>query len=76
MPRPARTQSRVRLNLDLPEETKQRLEGLRDITHADSMSEVVRRALAVYEFLLEEKTDGGVTIMRSRDGTERQLKIL
>jgi len=60
----------------MPEETKQQLESLRDLTNADSMSEVVRRALAVYDFLWTEKSDGATTILRMKDGSERQLEIL
>ena len=60
----------------MPEETKQQLEALRDLTHADSMSEVVRRALAVYDFLWSGKADGAITIVRTKDGYERQLELL
>lgn len=76
MPRPARKQPKVRLNLDMPEEIKEQLEELRDLTHADSMSEVVRRALAVYDFLLLEKSAGGVTFIRDKDGKERELFLI
>lgn len=60
----------------MPEEIKEQLEVLRDLTHADSMSEVVRRALAVYDFLLLEKSTGGVTFIRDKDGKERELFLI
>jgi Ribbon-helix-helix protein, copG family len=60
----------------MPEEVKEQLEGLRDITNADSMSEVIRRAIAVYDFLWGEKAAGGVTVVRDKDGKERQLLLL
>ena len=58
MSRPVRTIKKQRLNLDLPLGVKERIEQLRDTTHADSMSEVVRRALAVYEFVARENARG------------------
>lgn len=60
----------------MPEEVKQKLEHLRDLTQADSMSEVIRRALAVYDFLWGEKTNGSITLLRSRDGDEKELVLL
>lgn len=76
MPRQARKQAKVRLNLDLPEEVKERLEVIREQTHADSMSEVIRRALAVYDFLSIEKLNGATLIVRGADGSEKQLELL
>jgi Arc/MetJ-type ribon-helix-helix transcriptional regulator len=64
------------MNLDVPDEVKQKLEDLKNTTQADSMSEVVRRALTVYDFLWNEKSNGTVTILRSHDGTERELLLL
>lgn len=76
MPRPKSTSGKVRLNLEMPEDMKGRLERLRDETYADSMSEVLRRALAVYEFIWEESQNDSVLIIRNDAGDERQLKIL
>jgi hypothetical protein len=76
MPRPIRKQSKVRLNLDMPGEIKEQLEELRDLTHADSMSEVIRRALAVYDCLWAEKVAGGITVIRDKDGKEKQLLLM
>lgn len=76
MPRPSRKQPKIRLNLDMPAEIKSQLEELRDLTHADSMSEVIRRALAVYDFLLSERANGTTTVLRHGDGTETQLQLM
>lgn len=76
MPRPRRENKKVRLNLDMPETVKERLEEIRDVTYADSMSEVVRRALAVYELVTRETARGSVFIVRSSNGSERQVEIL
>lgn len=74
--RPLRNRPKVRLNLDMPEEIKERLDNLRELTNADSMSEVIRRALAVYDFLWQEKDDGADAIIRYKDGSEKHLKLL
>lgn len=76
MARPGRTQPKIRLNLDMPAGTKQQLEDLRDMTHADSMSEVIRRALALYDFLWQEKQNGATTIIRAKDGSEQKLPLI
>lgn len=55
---------------------KDSLERLRETTQADSMSEVIRRALAVYDFLWEAKQAGDKPILRSKDGNERELVLL
>ena len=53
---------------------RQRLERLKAQTEADSLTEVIRRALAVYELLLEQKQAGWETIVR-RDDSERSVLI-
>ena len=70
----AANQGRARLNLELPERLRARLEPLRALSEADSLTEMVRRAIALYDVLLMAVRDRGVTIvLRSRDGTEREL---
>jgi Arc/MetJ-type ribon-helix-helix transcriptional regulator len=72
---PIQKRPKVRLNLDISPEAKEQIEGLRERTHSDSMSEVVRRALAVYDFLWTQKDDGATTIVRFTDGSETLLPL-
>jgi len=64
----------------MTEPVRQRLETLRDLTEADSLTEVIRRSLAVYDFLWEERSKGGRILVRTVDGTgdteERELVLL
>lgn len=60
----------------MPEATKENLERLKDITQAESMTEVIRRALAVYDFLWSCKESGETPLIRSKDGKERELLLL
>lgn len=73
--RPARKQPKIRLNLDMTVEVKEQIEALRDRMHADSMSEVVRRALALYDFMLTQQEAGAATIVRSSDGAESRVPL-
>ncbi len=75
MSRPANKESRVRLNLDLPERVRERLERVRVLSESDSLTEVIRRALAVYDTLLTSTHEEGCkVIIRSGDGkTEREV---
>lgn len=72
MARPKRPE-KVRLNLDLAPEVRVRLEELQMKTSADSLSEVVRRALAVYDVLV---TYGGhAPKLMLEDGTVEKLVL-
>jgi hypothetical protein len=59
----------------MSQEVRQNLERLRDETGADSLAEVIRRSLAVYDFLLEERKRGGRLIVHE-DDRERELVIV
>jgi hypothetical protein len=75
MPRPANTEARVRLNLELPERVRERLERVRVMSEADSLTEVIRRALSVYDTLLTTALEDGGQIILRVDGKERELII-
>jgi hypothetical protein len=75
MPRPPKSAPTSRLTLDLAEPVRKQLEALKDRTQADSLVEVVRRALAVYSFLWDEKAKGRDVLTRG-DGPDRELVLL
>jgi metal-responsive CopG/Arc/MetJ family transcriptional regulator len=64
---------KVRLNLDMNTDVRDRLDELRDRSNADSRSELLRRALAVYDLLVTNEIEGGVAIVRGANGTESRL---
>ncbi|MCX6714194.1 MAG: ribbon-helix-helix protein, CopG family [Candidatus Uhrbacteria bacterium] len=74
MPRPKRTKERRRLNLDLTEQTRERLDRLRIQTEADSLTEVIRRALTVYEALLE-RSENHIVSIRLPDKTIEKILL-
>ena len=75
MPRPKRTAPSTRLNLEMHAEVRTRLEWIKDEIHADSLAEVIRKAVAVYDALLTATREGGTVIVRTDDGVERQVLI-
>lgn len=75
MPRPKRTTPVSRLTLEMAEPVRQTLEELKDTTQADSLAEVIRKALAVYGYLLQEKRHGGRVVVK-KDGDEKEVVFL
>jgi hypothetical protein len=76
MPSANRPRKPHRLNLEMTDAVKNRLDQLRDQTQADSQSEVIRRALAIYEFLWQKRSDGAEIVLRKPDGSESLLSIV
>ncbi len=64
---------KVRLNLLVALETRKRLERLVNLTGADSMTEVIRRALMLFEILVSARKEGDSVVVRAKDGSEREL---
>lgn len=75
MPRLKRTRETARLSLDVSLTVRERIERLRESSDADSVTEVVRRALAVYEVLIAERKRGSEMILRDAGGVERRLLL-
>jgi hypothetical protein len=76
MPRPAKKAETIRLNLDLSQSTRERLERLQEATEARSMTEVIGRALAVYEKLVNLEGEGSELILRTKSGKELGLLLV
>jgi hypothetical protein len=76
MPRVKRTELTERLHLELPERLRVRLGVLRGLTGADSLQEVIRMALGLYDALLAlVKLYNARLILRREDGTEREVTL-
>lgn len=75
MPRIPTGEGKSRLNLEVSARTRMRLEQLRMLTEADTLVEVVRRALQVYESLWLALRNGKTLIVRSPDGTEEKITL-
>lgn len=66
----------VRVSLRLSKEAKARLDRVKDRTHAESLTEVIRHAIALYEGLLDQDEKGAEIILRTQDGTERLVQLI
>ena len=62
-----------RLALKIHPRLKRRLEKLQEETMAESISQVIRRALAVYDALLTHEKSGGQILVRDNNGIEREI---
>ncbi len=77
MPRPASKDAKSRLNLEIPERVRERLERDQNLSGATSITEVIIRALSVYNALLTTVHETGAkVIVRKPDGTEQELLLL
>lgn len=74
---PPKKKPKRRLNLEMSEKVSDRLENLKKVTDADSLSEVIRKSVAVYDHLWNEKSrKNAEVIVRLPDGTEEKLVLL
>ena len=69
-----KTQTKERLNITLSKSARQRMEKLRDRMDAESLAEVIRRALAISDCLLSELDSGGKLFVRN-DDSEKELVL-
>ena len=75
MPRPKQEQEKRKLTLELSLPVRERLTSLQQRSEADSLTEVIRRSLALYDLLLAARENGEEIIIRSRDG-EKKLALV
>jgi hypothetical protein len=78
MPKPNKNNlpERVRLNLEFPQQIYNRLEEVQHRSHAASLTEVLRRSLALYDLVTEHIVGGGNVILVDGKGKQEKLKIL
>ncbi|TWT72651.1 hypothetical protein Pan14r_49710 [Crateriforma conspicua] len=56
-------------------QVRKKLEKISDQTD-ESLSQVVRRSVAVYEMLLAETNAGGEIVIKANDGTEKHVVLI
>ena len=65
-----------RVNLQLNTRAGRHLDELSEMTDADSITEVIRRSLAVHHFIQKAMTKGSSIVIRTKDGEEKDLILL
>jgi hypothetical protein len=73
MTRSKSAEPRVRLNLELAQRSRVRLEELVHRSDAANMHEVVDRVSEAWEAILVTQAAGGRVLVRQQDGSEREL---
>ena len=64
---------KVRLNMEVRPEVRQRLEQLQEVSGADTMVEVVRRALSFYDLMHKYRDGDGAVRVVSPGGDELRV---
>jgi hypothetical protein len=67
---------KVRLNLEVAPQVRRRLESLKERKGAESLTEIIRTALQIYEELEDCKDRGAKLIIREPDGQEMLLRFV
>ena len=67
---------KVRLNLELNSIARDQLERVQKRIHSPSLTEIIRRALALFDLFTEHTARGGEIVFKHPDGEEEKLHIL
>jgi hypothetical protein len=68
-------QKKTRLTLEFDDNTRQLMEELKQKIGATSITEVIRRSIAVYLLISEHyERDGAVTVLH-KDGTRERFRV-
>jgi len=73
--RPRSAVPEVRLHVSMPQSLKDRLEEIQRDTHASSVTEVVKNALALYAAAVDLHQKGGSLIFKEASGQEERLRL-
>ena len=66
---------KTRLNLEVPK-SRDQLDDLIARSGASSLTEVIRRALAIYDLVLEHSAEEGKIVLRHKDGREEVIRLI
>lgn len=72
----AQERETVRVNLEVPPEVRDNMKALQKKSKAASLAEVFKRALALYEMVLDHNSVGGKIVFEDRDGNREVLRLL
>ncbi|QJE98885.1 hypothetical protein [Luteolibacter luteus] len=67
---------KIRLSFDLPPEAKVLMEDLQERSNASTLTEVFRKALAIYDLFLEQNELNGKIIFESAEGKQETLRLV
>lgn len=67
---------RVRLNLEFPPAVAEHLERMIEQSHSASRTEVIRKAIRLFDMVLAHHEEGGKLVFQHEDGTQETIQIL
>ena len=67
---------KVRLNLEFTPRVAESLERLIELSDSHSRTEVIRKALSLFDVALNHREKGGEFVLKHADGKEETLRIL
>jgi hypothetical protein len=68
--------AKVRLNLELSLDVHEQLQKIQTATGAVSLTAVIRRALSLYDIVVEHMGEGGKVVFRFPDEEEETLRLI
>jgi hypothetical protein len=68
--------NKARLHLALPERVRERTEQLQALSSASSITEVIRRAIEVFDLVTTAVKRGDKVILRGADGKDREVILV
>ena len=67
---------RVRLNLEFTPNVVENLERMIEQSHSASRTEVIRKALRLFDMVLLHREDGGKLVFENKDGSQETIRVL
>ena len=65
----------TRVQMDLSPSSFERLNRLKDMVEAKTYTEVMKDALRLYEWIVQEESDGSDFLVKTKDGVLEKIKI-
>jgi hypothetical protein len=70
------TELKVRLSLEVTPAVREQIEEMAKRCKATSLTEVIRKSLALLDLYLDHVDEGGTVVFRHADGSEERLRVL
>lgn len=68
-------ETKERLSINLPEKSANRLKRIKELSEAPTNSDVIRSALRLYEWMIEEVDKGNAVYVKDAEGNERPVTL-
>jgi hypothetical protein len=65
----------TRVQMDLSPSSFERLNRLKEMVEAKTYTEVMKDALRLYEWIVQEESDGSDFLVKTKDGVLEKIKI-